>query len=742
MKKTYLVILSLGFFAASYGQKKIVDKKPAYAGLCVDVTSEKSKATHVNKSAGDIFYEEHFDGSINDWTTSGQDAALWLFDTNGPDGQFAATNNSDIIASTTAGNGFMIFDADAADIVAPYDNKQGSLVSPLIDLTGIPSVSIRFQHAYRTCCSNAFYPMLEVTTDGFATVTTYNVTETGIGVNDFSGTATKEVNIDGFLATAGDLTQFQFRFNFDGVTNASTHYFWQIDDVELFEPYQYSLEALLPVWGSTGYWEARLPYSMVPQSQVAPIDYSLIVENKGAVSQTDIQLVTNIPEGPFTNTGNLETVPAFSSDTINASASFTPDGTLTTYNPDFAVISSNIDVDPTDNVLAGHSVEVTEAVYARDMGTVDGGTYNQGEGYEVGNIYDIYADAVTNSATVQVRSTSNTGASMFVRLYSIDAGTGDFVFVTESDLHIITEDEKGTLVTLMFQDEVPLTADNSYLVVAGSFGDGGLTDDLIVGTSGQSEPNTTYYYVMSEDQWYYITNTAIVRMNLGIAPVITSTDADNVLCAGQSATLTSDAATGNVWSTGETTQSIEVSTAGVYSVTANGLPSESVIVTVNPAINTNTSTLGSEITAELDGAVYTWVDCSDFSVEGNAQTFAPTENGSYAVIISSGGCVDTSACVAINNVSLDELQTENLLSVYPNPAKEKIAVDFKLQNEANIAIELTDLTGKVIRSKMLGNTIAGAHSIEIETGTLSNGIYVLNLSTDGNIRSHKVIINN
>lgn len=744
MKKAYLIILSLGFFAASYGQKKIVSKQPAYEGLCVDVTSVKSHAPIGNKSPGDVFYEEEFNGSMGEWTASGPDASIWMFDTNGPDGQFSSQTNNDIITSTTASNGFMIFDADAADNVQPYENKQGSLVSPVIDLTSQPSVSIRFQHAYRTCCTEAFYPMLEVTTDGFATVSSYNVEQIGIFVNDFSGTVIKEVNIDGFLATASNLSQFQFRFNFDGITNSSSHYFWQIDDVELFVPYEYSLTALVPYWGSTGYWEARLPYYMVPQSQIAPIDYSVIVESKGSVSQTDVQLITNVPEASYVNTGNMETVAAFFVDTVSASAPLIPDGSLTTYSSDFNVVSSNTDIDPSDNVLPGHSFQVTQGVYARDRDVVDGSSYNGGEGFEVGNIFDIYADAITSSATVQVRSTSNTGASMYIRIYTYDEATGNFDFLTESDLHMITEEEKGTMVTLMFQDEVTLTANLAYLVVAGSFGDGGLTNDLMVGTSGVSEPQTSYYYDMVEEDWFYTISTPIVRLNLGVPPVISSSDADNFLCDGETLTLTSSSATDNVWSTGETTQSIEVSTSGVYSVTANGLPSTGVNVTVNPEINTNTTTSAGTISSNMSGAAYQWIDCNNgnAAVAGaNAQTFTPTVNGSYAVIITLSGCADTSACVIINNAALNELENTNDLSVYPNPAKDKISVDFKLAQESAVTIQLTDLAGKVISSKVLGSKAAGTHSAVIETAAVSNGIYVLKLVTPGETSSHKVVIN-
>src|SRR5690606_35486709 len=72
-----------------------------------------------------------------------------------------------------------------------------------------------------------------------------------------------------------------------------------------------------------------------------------------------------------------------------------------------------------------------------------------------------------------------------------------------------------------------------------------------------------------------------------VAPVITPSGS-TTFCAGGSVDLTSSEATGNLWSTGETTQMISVTTSGTYSVTytdGNGCSATSAVtnVTVNPA---------------------------------------------------------------------------------------------------------------------------------------------------------------
>lgn len=611
MKKSYLLLFAVGLSGLTFGQKKVVAKKPNSTALSVDVTSVKGQKTLATKAEGDLLFPtETFNGSANGWTTSGPDGNVWLFDTNGPDGQYSSTTNADILTSTTAANGFMIFDADLSNPASPFVDRQGSLVSPVYDLTGQTNVSIRFEHAYRTCCSASFIPKLEVSTDGFVTFTTYDVTETGIGVNDFSGTAIKEININSYLSTATNLNNFQFRFNFDGVSGASSHYFWQVDDISLFEPFSYSLEALVPYWGSFGYWGPRLPYSMVPKSQITSVAFSVITENKGSVSQSDVVLNTSIPEGPFTDAGAANAIPAFSKDTLDATALFTPNaGALTTYHPTFNVTSGNTDVNPADNTLIGDSITVTENVYARDKNVIDGGTFNQGNGFEVGNIFDMYANATINSGSVFVRSTSNTGAIVFLKLYDLDPVTRDFRFIAESADYTITDADKGTLITLDLTTTVDLLKDSSYLLVAGAYGDGGATNDLVVATAGASEAQTSYYYDYTDATWYYTTGTPIVRMNF------------------------------------------------------------------------------------------------------------------------------------LTNVGINENNNVSNVSVFPNPAKDKVAIDMNLNNDSKVSINVTDLAGKVVYAKDLGNKKSGNHTFTVDTNAISNGVYVMNIVTNGVVSAHKLVIN-
>jgi hypothetical protein len=74
----------------------------------------------------------------------------------------------------------------------------------------------------------------------------------------------------------------------------------------------------------------------------------------------------------------------------------------------------------------------------------------------------------------------------------------------------------------------------------------------------------------------------------------------------------------------------------------------------------NMVTQVNEITIQADVAdvQYNWVDCNNNfqSVLGETnQSFVATSNGDYAVIVNQNGCVDTSDCITINSVGINEL---------------------------------------------------------------------------------------
>ncbi len=93
---------------------------------------------------------------------------------------------------------------------------------------------------------------------------------------------------------------------------------------------------------------------------------------------------------------------------------------------------------------------------------------------------------------------------------------------------------------------------------------------------------------------------------------------------------------------------IEVSTTGLDSVFAIDLTLE--------YLDALAISDGGELTANSSDATYQWMDCSTYLPlfgETN-QTLTPSIAGTYAVVVSNGICTDTSACVFIDNLSVEE----------------------------------------------------------------------------------------
>ena len=100
------------------------------------------------------------------------------------------------------------------------------------------------------------------------------------------------------------------------------------------------------------------------------------------------------------------------------------------------------------------------------------------------------------------------------------------MFVDESGSYVLEATDLDADVTLSFLGgNQPLNEGESYLLVAGSNGDGGATNDLIVGTSGVSEPQTSFYLDLTDNTWYYTTSTSMVRMNFD--PALGVNEANN-----------------------------------------------------------------------------------------------------------------------------------------------------------------------------------------------------------------------
>lgn len=112
-------------------------------------------------------------------------------------------------------------------------------------------------------------------------------------------------------------------------------------------------------------------------------------------------------------------------------------------------------------------------------------------------------------------------------------------------------------------------------------------------------------------------------------------------------------------------------------------------------VSTAVSTAGDTLTAQEPDASYQWLDCANglAPISGaEGQTFAPTQSGDYAVVITTLGCSDTSACYTMATTSLSQSLAQ-ALRVYPNPSGGQVTLA-PGQRYRRVELTLLDATGR------------------------------------------------
>lgn len=329
----------------------------------------------------DIVWSEDFSNGFagnnpsGAWSVQGANGDIWRISTTAPVGFYSPA--ALIIGSTTAANGFAKFASDSANCTwngntptalpeSQFTEWEGSLVSPVIDLSANPNVEISFQQRSRYCCGDSPF-FLEFSTDGGTTWSDSLLANPNIDANQSNPpTVTNRFDISGFVEP--NPSNFRFRFRHNG-TQGTSHYFWQVDDINI---------ATLPDneirmnYGYTSTTGAGEEYGRIPESQL-PTTMNMGAElyNYGQFEQTNVDLQCTVVrnstgEVAFTYNSFVGTIPP--GDTVITDDDVTlPELALGLYTATFRVVSDQIalDGDTTDNKRL-RTFEVTTNRYSLD----------------------------------------------------------------------------------------------------------------------------------------------------------------------------------------------------------------------------------------------------------------------------------------------------------------------------------------------------------------------------------------
>jgi hypothetical protein len=99
--------------------------------------------------------------------------------------------------------------------------------------------------------------------------------------------------------------------------------------------------------------------------------------------------------------------------------------------------------------------------------------------------------------------------------------------------------------------------------------------------------------------------------------------------------------------------------------------------------------------------------------------------------------------LANGGVGINEnVNIENSVSIYPNPAKEFASLYYNLKADSKMSIKLMDVTGKVVYQSNEMNKAAGEHENIVYTSQLANGVYNMILTINDKVIAKKLVVAN
>ncbi|MEO8148931.1 MAG: T9SS type A sorting domain-containing protein [Bacteroidia bacterium] len=216
-------------------------------------------------------------------------------------------------------------------------------------------------------------------------------------------------------------------------------------------------------------------------------------------------------------------------------------------------------------------------------------------------------------------------------------------------------------------------------------------------------------------------------------------------CTGQAIALNANVTGASyLWSTGDTTASVSVTTSNSYwvTVTYNGcVQQDTILVSFHPVpiVNLGSDTLicvTSSITLNAGGgfASYLWQDGSTnqtLSLNGSTGT------GVYFVnvaVSNSFGCINTDAVIIIVSpcTGIEDIHTPTF-SVYPNPVNDFIFIQ---SNDKIKQVTLYDITGEVIMQQQFDDN---RNFVKLATTLYANGVYYLQVKSEKMLQTKIVI---
>jgi hypothetical protein len=465
MKKIYASMLAFGavFGASAQVAQQSVQLIKTKANNHT-IALEQPVSTLSVAATGDTINGLYYDFSTPaNWTFGnvGGTSGSWVIGTAVPSGDFPISG----IASTTAANGFALYDSDL--ICGSADDAFVQLANP-VDMTGQGSVVVTFQEYYRKFND---VTSVDVSTDG-TNWTTYVVNAAVPNGVTTTNPAIVAVNIS---STAANQAQVWIRFRYMGACG----YAWMVDDVAFVEGASDDLILDKTFYGDVvGDWE----YALTPVAQTVPVYLGAVVTNNGGNTATNVICTYDITMGTTSvESGSFAigsgTIASAATDTGWYDTGYTP-STIGEY-----VVSYSITSDATDQVPANNDAsatfETSEFEWSHERedlwdgqygGYVVSATDQTALEYSQGSVFYpvVTADlsAIKVSFGAATSATVQTPIALSVEVHEIGASIQDIV---NSEYQAVDISSTGWY-TFILDDPISLAAGTGYILAVTTTG--------------------------------------------------------------------------------------------------------------------------------------------------------------------------------------------------------------------------------------------------------------------------------
>ncbi len=162
------------------------------------------------------------------------------------------------------------------------------------------------------------------------------------------------------------------------------------------------------------------------------------------------------------------------------------------------------------------------------------------------------------------------------------------------------------------------------------------------------------------------------------------------------------------------------------------------VVQLNLTMNSIDTTLlfiGYTVTANENEGTYQWLDCNNGNVpilNEISQSFTALQNGNYAVEITKGICVDTSGCISIQPIGVDENNVALDVFISPNPTTGQVYIQNENLNDIQIYVYNT------LGQKVLKTELKSSNQFEF-TLPESNGVYFIDVVGNKEHKTYRLI---